>query len=585
MVGSRVFWKIVPSYAAVVAVTALVVGIGVGRRVERNTLREVEARLEEGVAALGEITAAHPPDLQAALRRLGESSEVRYTIIAPDGTVLADSDHDPETMENHATRPEVRAAKAAGAGTATRRSATLGMPLMYVAKDTPDGVLRTAMPLDVLAQRRSALRSTIAIAITLALVVGVTLGLIVTQRFAAPLVEMSRVARGIASGHLDRRILVDREDEIGVLGRAVNLLASEAQRRVQSITKDRDRLQTILAGMVEGVVAVDLGERVLLLNDVAGRILGADPGTAPGRPIRSVTRVQEIADTLSDTLRSGVGRTLEIRLAGARGARVVQTHAGPFGSPEEPQGAVVVLHDVTELRRLEAVRRDFVANVSHELKTPLTAIRGMLETMVDDPEMPDDVRASFLERMTAQVQRLAQIVTDLLGLARVESDPEDLARDLLDLRSTVEETRRALAGGAEDKEIDLRFNLPAEPARLRGDRPSLRLLVDNLVDNALKYTPAGGRVDVTLSVDNGWAVLDVADTGIGIHVRHGDRIFERFYRVDTSRSRALGSTGLGLAIVRNVAVAHGGTVSYDSVPGRGTAFRVRLPLAMDRDPV
>jgi two-component system phosphate regulon sensor histidine kinase PhoR len=343
-------------------------------------------------------------------------------------------------------------------------------------------------------------------------------------------------------------------------------------------------LQTILAGMVEGVVAVDLDERVLLLNDVAGRILGADPGTAAGRPIRNVTRVQEIADTLSDTLRSGVGRTLEIRLQGARGARIVQTHAGPFGSPDEPQGAVVVLHDVTELRRLEAVRRDFVANVSHELKTPLTAIRAMLETMVDDPRMPDDVRASFLERMSAQVQRLAQIVTDLLGLARVESDPEELARDLLDLRSTVEETRRALAGAAQDKGIALEFTLPPAPARIRGDRPSLRLLVDNLVDNALKYTPSGGRVEVRLSEENGWATLDVADTGIGIHALHGDRIFERFYRVDTSRSRALGSTGLGLAIVRNVAVAHGGTVAYDSVPGRGTEFRVRLPLATDSEP-
>jgi len=578
VVGSRVFWKIVPGYAAVVGVTALVVGIGLGRRVERTTLAEIEARLSEGVAAAREVEAAAPPDLQESIRRMGRDTELRYTIIAGDGTVRADSEHDPATMENHADRPEVREATVSGTGKSTRRSATLGIPMMYVAQRVPHGTIRAAMPLRALDRRRAALRSTVALAVGLALVVGVALGLVVTRWFAAPLARMSAAARDIASGHFERRVEVDRQDEIGVLGRAVNLLAGEAQRRVESVTKDRDRLHTILSGMVEGVVAVDPDERVLLINDVAGRMIGADARTAAGRPLRNVTRVHEIADVLADTLRSGVTRSHEIRLAGPRGGRLVQTHAGTFGPGGHTLGAVVVLHDVTELRRLESVRRDFVANVSHELKTPLTAIRGMLETMLDDREMPEDVRRSFLERISAQANRLAQIVTDLLGLARVESRPEDLAKDQLDFRETVEETRRALEGAARDGGVSLACELPDEPVHVLGDRPSLRLLVDNLVDNAIKYTRPGGRVGVTLVSDGAWATLAVADTGIGIEPRHGDRIFERFYRVDPSRSRELGSTGLGLAIVRNVAQVHGGSVTYDSMPGRGTEFRVRLPV-------
>ncbi|GJM44897.1 MAG: PAS domain-containing sensor histidine kinase [Gemmatimonadota bacterium] len=574
---SRIFWRIFSAYMAVAIVTTLIVGLQVGRRVERTATEQTRAGLHESAVMARELARGRPADLQERLRKIGAETATRYTVIDPDGTVRADSERDPTGMDNHADRDEIVEAGRAGEGSASRFSTTLGVQMMYVAISSDEGFVRAALPLRVLAEGRTATRATVALGVGLALVVAVGLGVAVTRSLAAPLVEMSETARSIAAGDYGRRIQVDRPDEVGALGRSFNLMAGEIQQRIERITEERDRFQTILGGMVEGVVAVDASERVLLVNDVAGRILGADPARSAGQPIRNVTRAEGIAEVLADALRARVDRSREIVLRIAGVDRVLDTHAGPFGGGEEPLGAVVVLHDVTELRRLESVRRDFVTNVSHELKTPLTAVRGILETVIDDPGMTEAVRRDFLGRMNAQVERLTRIVTDLLDLTRIESAPESLDRVPLDLREIVEETFRVLEAGARDRGVTLQRSVPEDPVTVVGDRASLRLLVDNLVDNAVHYTPAGGSVTLTLGREANEVRVEVRDTGIGIDPRHGDRIFERFYRADPARSHALGGTGLGLSIVRNVASEHGGRVRYESVPGTGTVFRVDLP--------
>jgi two-component system phosphate regulon sensor histidine kinase PhoR len=331
--------------------------------------------------------------------------------------------------------------------------------------------------------------------------------------------------------------------------------------------------------MVEGVVAVDARERVIHMNGPAGEILGADPAASLGQPLGTVTRVREIPDVLSDTLRSGVPRSREIHLPGVGGTRMLEVHSAPIrGAGREGAGAVVVLHDVTELRRLEGVRRDFVANVSHELKTPLTVVRATVETMLEDPAMDPEMRARFLQKMRVQTDRLTSIVTDLLSLARIESATEGPELEPLDLREPSKESFRALAPSAEARRLRMEIDLPDQPVPIRGDRASLRLAIDNLLDNAVKYTPPGGRVRLHLFTRDGEAVVEVEDTGIGIDPRHGERVFERFYRVDKARSRDLGGTGLGLSIVRNAMVVHGGRVEYESEPGAGSVFRLFLPL-------
>jgi two-component system phosphate regulon sensor histidine kinase PhoR len=332
--------------------------------------------------------------------------------------------------------------------------------------------------------------------------------------------------------------------------------------------------------MAEGVVAVDGERRVLHMNAVAGRILGADPAAAVGRPFDTVTRVTEVADALAEAVRTGVGRTREMVLTEFPKDRILEIQTGPIAAdpPGTTAGAVVVLHDVTELRRLEAVRRDFVTNVSHELKTPLTAVRGVVETLLDDREMPDSTRDRFLRKLDVQSRRLVGLVTDLLSLARVESRREDLEREPLDFRHVVLESVRALTASAEERRLRFVAKLPEAEVPVRGDRASLRLLVDNLVDNAIKYTPESGSVEVRLQRNGTWALLEVQDTGIGIEDRHRERLFERFYRVDKARSRELGGTGLGLSIVKHVVLAHDGDVTFESVPGEGSTFRVRIPL-------
>jgi two-component system phosphate regulon sensor histidine kinase PhoR len=328
--------------------------------------------------------------------------------------------------------------------------------------------------------------------------------------------------------------------------------------------------------MVEGVVAVDEKGRVILMNGVAAEILGADARLAQGSSFESVTRVGEVQDAVAETMRSGVRRVREVLLSAVPRDRILEIYVSPIREPSG--GVVVVLHDVTELRRLEGVRRDFVANVSHELKTPLTVIRGIVETLLDDEDIEAATRVRFLQKANVQTERISSIVTDLLRLVRLESEGAGGERETLDLREPVQASVRSLQPSADDKRIELRVDVSPDELLVDGDRNALRLIVDNILDNAVKYTSAG-HVSVRLSRDADRALLEIADTGVGIAAVEQERIFERFYRVDKARSRELGGTGLGLSIVRNAVHAHGGVVQCVSELGRGSTFRVWIPLA------
>ncbi|MCA9752242.1 MAG: HAMP domain-containing protein, partial [Gemmatimonadetes bacterium] len=535
MFGSRFFWKIYTGTVAVILLTAVIIGVTVGQRLQNDILENLRQRLNEGATLVRELLVeGMAPDehLAEMLPRLRESTGIRYTVVASDGTVLLDSDRDPSTLENHADRPEFREAAESGEGFAIRYSETLRKRMMYVARAVPPGSdvawVRASVPLGDLESRLAEFRRNVALAVGAASVVALLFGLLVARAVTRPLVDMSQAARGIAAGDLSRRIHVESRDEVGGLARSFNLMAGQLQERLEALTEDRNKLQAVLGGMVEGVVAVDPEERVLHLNRAAARLLGADERTAVGRPLRSVSRVREVADAVREAIESGVDRRREIQLSSFPQELVLEIHSAPIASSGGAAGgAVVVLHDVTELRRLEAVRRDFVANVSHELKTPLTAVRGILETVLDDPAMPADTRTRFLRKVDEHSRRLVQIVTDLLSLTRAESRPEDLPRESMDLRVPLRESCRALEMAARDRGVALRTDVPDEEVRILGDRPSLRLVTDNLVDNALKYTPAGGEVTVSLRGNGRFAWLEVRDTGIGIAAEHHDRLFER----------------------------------------------------------
>jgi two-component system phosphate regulon sensor histidine kinase PhoR len=465
-------------------------------------------------------------------------------------------------------------------------SASVGARMMYVARPAAgDGaIVRASLPLDEIDERRERLQRTVVLGALLAAAAAFLIAIPLSRTFTAPFVKMSAAARAIAAGNYGGRIGVERSDEIGAFVHSFNVMAGTLQERIETLTEERNRVLAVLGGMVEGVVAVDGSERVIHMNEPAAEILGADPRESLGRPLGTVTRVREISDVLSDTLRSGVLRSREIHLPGGDGPRMLEVHSAPIrGAGREGAGAVVVLHDVTELRRREGVRRDFVANVSHELKTPLTVVRATDETMLEDPDMNPETRKRFLQKMGIQSDRLTSIVTDLLSLARIESGPESPELEPLDLRDPARESFRALGPSAEARQLRMELELPEVAVPIRGDRASLRLALDNLLDNAVKYTPAGGDVRMRLLRGGDEAVVEVADSGIGIERRHGERIFERFYRVDKARSRDLGGTGLGLSIVRNAMVIHGGRVEYESEPGAGSVFRLIVPLDASRE--
>jgi two-component system phosphate regulon sensor histidine kinase PhoR len=328
-------------------------------------------------------------------------------------------------------------------------------------------------------------------------------------------------------------------------------------------------------------VAVDREERVVHMNAVAGRLLGVVPVDSAGKRIWEVTRAVEIPEILERTGGTDeVTGSVELRVEGSSEPRVIELVASPLlDASGRRAGAVVVLHDVTELRRLEQVRRDFVANVSHELKTPLTAIRGLVETVIDDEQMEPATARRFALKIRDQVARLSTLVTDLLTLARAESTQVPRERPVIDLAAPVRECARRFAPLSAAEGVELVLSLPDEPIPLRADEEDLRQIVGNLLDNAIKYTPAGGRVDLGVVPGTSEVTIEVRDTGIGIEPRDQDRVFERFYRVDKARSRELGGTGLGLSIVKHLVQSLDGAISLESAPGRGSRFRVRLPLA------
>jgi two-component system phosphate regulon sensor histidine kinase PhoR len=588
VLASRFHWKVYAGIVSLVLGTTALLGFLVSRRIERDALEDLERSLRAKAALLADLAVPslagdQDPALQERLRRLGDEIGTRLTVVGTDGAVLADSHEEPSRMDDHGNRPEIAAAREAGFGLSMRHSRTVGTRMMYLARAVRDGgrlvgFVRTALPLTEVGARLSRVRSTVAVVAILASVIGIGVGFPFARRVTRPLVAMTRAAEAIAAGDYGAEVRSAARDEFGKLARSLDAMSRQLRERMETIERDRNEILGVLEGMVEGVVAVDRDERVLLLNGVAGRILRAEPRAVLGKPIWEASRILEVRDALRGAMDAGAERTAEIALPAPGRDRALVLRASPLrGGGGAVVGAVLVLHDVTELRRLEGVRRDFVANVSHELKTPLTAIHGLVETLLDDPSIDEGKRREYLERIRVQSERMSSLVADLLTLSRVESGEAVLDRSPLDLRERVRDSARRFLPAAEAKALRLETVLPQEPVVVLGDAQALSEVVDNLLDNAVKYTPAGGRVWVRVDGGAGSAVLEVEDTGPGIAPRDRDRIFERFYRVDKARSRELGGTGLGLAIVKHIVLALGGEVSVESAPGAGSTFRVRLP--------
>jgi two-component system phosphate regulon sensor histidine kinase PhoR len=536
------------------------------------------ARVVEEQLAAGTSPEALDPVVDAASREVN----ARVTVVAPDGRVLADSAASgPELarVANHADRPEVQGALAGETRRAERRSETVGRELLYAAVPVQSrgrivGVARLSRGIEEIEETGRDLWRAGALALLLALLATGLLSALLSASLGRSVEEIMETARQYAQGNLAARIRVGRDDELGELARIINQSADQLQGRMAEIARDRGRTDAILSAMDDGVLAVDHRGTVILANP--SLVKAMELKDALGRHYLEVIRQREVGSLIEEVLRTGERGEAEVELLQLR--RVFTITVVPFpGESGTPHGAILTFNDATERRRLEDIRRDFVANASHELRTPLTSIRGFVEALEDGAIDEPPKAQRFLGKIRTHADRMAALVEDLLELSRLESGdrapeweetlPSDVAEDVV----------ASFAGLATRKDISLRLEDRGAPAVLT-DPERLRRILENLVDNSVKYTPDGGGIAITTSAGpNASARIEVADNGPGIAPEHHARIFERFYRVDKARSRELGGTGLGLSIVRHLAEGMGASVSVESEPGRGARFTVVLP--------
>ncbi len=593
MLRVRFLLRLYLAYAAVLALSTILVWVICSRwfvdeaRDEITRSLEAQARLIQE-AALPVLEGGDQTGFQQRIAELGAEVGTRFTIIRVDGTVIADSDESPSSMGNHRDRPEVIGALENGVAAYSRFSDTIGTEMMYAALDVQSdgkscGIVRAGIRLNAVDIRLGRLRNALLIAAVGATLLSLAVGYVFARRVTVPISEMTRAAERVAAGgSAGMAITQARRDEIGDLSRALASMETRLHDRLELLQVERHKLAAVLAGMVEGVVAVDDEQRILHVNEAAARMLSVEVRDYAGGSLFDLTRVPKVSDTVATVLRTGTNAQDEVHLPGSP-PRILQLHASPLRDVgNQVTGSVVVLHEVTELRRLETVRRDFVANVSHELKTPLAAIRGILETVDEDPQMPDEIRVNFLSKVRRQSQRLSALVSDLLVLSRIESDHALDQRDIHDLRDVVGDSVTKYADDVSGQGLTLETDISEHPVQVLSDEETLREIVDNLLTNAVRYTPSGGQLWLRVRSESGSAVFEMEDTGIGIEPSEQDRIFERFYTVDKARSREKGGTGLGLAIVKHATESMGGQIFLESQPGRGSTFRVRIPLAPER---
>jgi two-component system phosphate regulon sensor histidine kinase PhoR len=579
---SPIFRKLLTGAFLLITLTLLVVDFYVTRYMAGRELVTTEQRLEAEARIL-QSEAANVPAAQLKdwARQAAQRSGARITLIDPKGVALADSERDPETMENHATRPEIMMAYRDGMGSATRHSVSVNQDLDYLAlrlayHDQPGYVLRLAVPVEGVNSAIAAVRWRILWASLYAAFVALVFAYFFSQSFTQRIARLRAFAEGLAAAHFAQPPLPPADDELGSLGRSLSTTAMQLRDLVDQLSVGSVQREAILSSMVEGVLAVDSNLRVTFANASFARVVGASNPISARQPLVQVVRSPELRDVLTRVLTAGESVRRRMPLLAAE--RVFEVQAAPLTSGAA-RGAIAILHDITDLERLERIRRDFVANVSHELRTPLTAIRGYAETLLEGALEDQENNRRFLEIIKAHAIRLNNISSDLLTLSELESgkarpEPEPVA-----LRGAVESALRTLEAEARLRGVSLTCGR-VEAVHVLGDRLQLEQALVNLLDNAVKFNRPNGEVLLEASSGGeGRVKVTLTDTGIGIPHDDLPRIFERFYRVDKARSREVGGTGLGLSIVKHIIERMNGTVSVESQLGKGSTFTLLLPVA------
>ena len=589
--GRRLFFQIYPAFLLLIALTILPTAWFATRIFREFYISSIRMEVMQRATMLKPLILERisAPDFIRFCNATATDSGARLTVIAPDGKVLYDSDGDSSTMPSHEERPELKQAMAERKPVSTLRySSTLMKEMIYVAEPlvNPEGKIlgafRLSLPLAVVDTNIGALKIKLFFFAVFLALLSMGFGLLISRRLSRPLEEVRRSVVQMAEGNLNKRIsAAGSVEEINALADAVNSLAVQLKLRISDITSRKNELSTILSSMSEGVIAVDPDLRMIIVNRAALEILKLKTDAVEGHTVYEVLRnprMQAFVERLlasrapaEDELEWDAG---EKRILVLRGSIMMDTDS------DQPSGAVVVIRDITRMRKLEDMRRDFVANVSHEIKTPVTAIKTAVETLAaQEDSFPPPLRR-FLEIIGRHADRLSDLVDDVLSLSALESGESSMGmlfsfrrEPLAGILKTALELCRSRA---ENAHVALELDCP-EGIAVAADASLLEQAVVNLVDNAIKYSPAGETVRIDGSETGDHVIIRVRDNGCGIPPGEHERIFERFYRVDKARSRKLGGTGLGLSIVKHIVMAHHGTVHVESSPGHGSAFLIELP--------
>ncbi len=577
---SSIFAKLLISAFLLIAATLATLDFYLTGFLSSQEGRRIEQQLASEARILaGEMTGVAPAALEAWVQAAGRRAEARITLIDPGGRVIAESAGPPGAMENHANRPEVRAAYEGRTGFAIRRSATSHEELSYLAipvtyDGRPGYVLRIAVPARELHESIAQVRQRIIIASVIAAAVALALAYFFTRSFTRRIRRLQAFAESLPARRSAEPLLADGNDELGALAASLNRMAAELQDLVDKLSLESNRREAILASMAEGVLAVDSNLRVTFCNDSFARAVGADTPIPERLPVLELVRDPDFLDLLSRVLVTGETVRERVQLSAA-GRRWFEVQCAPL-APATRRGAIAILHDITDLERLERVRKDFVANVSHELRTPLTAIRGYAETLLDGAVYDEENNLKFLEKIRAHAIRLNNIATDLLALSELESGGPAAEPERVSVRAAVAAAMRTVESEARVRGVSLETGA-LEDADVMGYRIRLEQALVNLIDNGVKFNRPGGHVTAEVRREDSHVKITVEDTGIGIPSEDLPRIFERFYRVDKTRSREVGGTGLGLSIVKHAVERMNGTVAVESRLGKGSKFTITLP--------
>lgn len=580
-------------YVVLILSLTTIVSLLISRQITDNTLQEIHHSLSIRAQFLAELSKSLSPfsgkisltDLNQTIVELGKKTQSRLTLISENGTVLADSQKSPQSMDNHANRPEIIAARQQSIIPTTRYSQTLDKEMVYLAlpvvtEQKMQGFVRVSLPLTIIDKKLTQLRFTVALSAFISALVALILGYYFAKRFSSPLRKITSVAEAIAKGDYSKRIITRQKDEIGLLADAFNLMAQSAEQRLNEIETERNRLAIIFAGMVEGVIYVNEHLQIIHINQAAAQMFNLSNTASIRQPLAKQIPVPEITSAVQAAIaQQSVVKTQLQHDDRTKNAEVIDVYVAALNNElGESVGAVIVFNDISELAYLERVRRDFVANASHELKTPITVILGLAETLLDYKDMPDSMRTRFMGDIQSQALRLSSLVTDLMSLSRLDANKKGLVCEAVDLTASVKNALANARNICREKKITLSSQLPDGKILINGDQQEINQLIDNLIGNAIKYTPSLGHVNISLQALDEQAQLIVKDTGIGINLADQQRIFERFYRVDKARSRDLGGTGLGLSIVKNIVENHNGSIKVNSIEDHGSTFIVLLPL-------